>query len=200
MKQQSEEHKRRIGEANKRVAQAKRNIVLEEKVCSLYVSGKSISEVSQETTVPPATVHRWLKRLGVELRKLGDWHRGRKWTEARREHNPEAPQRPEGAPRGYDILTERALGNKSIKSGGYVVVHVGRKQRQYEHILKAEKAIGRRLRRDEVVHHINCIRSDNRPENLLICTRSYHLQLHARMRKHPYWAEVERLAKSALIQ
>lgn len=50
-----------------------------------------------------------------------------------------------------------------------------------EHMLVAEEKLGRRLRRDEVVHHMNCIKLDNRPDNLLVMTRKAHRALHAQL-------------------
>ena len=50
-----------------------------------------------------------------------------------------------------------------------------------EHVLKVEKAMGRRLQKGEVVHHINGDKADNRNKNLLVSTRSFHNWLHSRM-------------------
>lgn len=47
-----------------------------------------------------------------------------------------------------------------------------------QHRLVAEKMIGRPLRNNEVVHHINGIKTDNRPENLLVMTRGEHSAYH----------------------
>ena len=50
-----------------------------------------------------------------------------------------------------------------------------------EHIIVAEKTLGRYLIDGEVVHHINGKKDDNRPENLLvILNQSEHLKLHWR--------------------
>lgn len=48
-----------------------------------------------------------------------------------------------------------------------------------EHQAVAEGKIGRPLRSDEVVHHVNGDKLDNRPENLAVMTRSEHMRLHA---------------------
>ena len=48
----------------------------------------------------------------------------------------------------------------------------------YEHHVVAMAILGRALRDDEVVHHRNGVRDDNRPENLEITNRSDHAREH----------------------
>lgn len=45
----------------------------------------------------------------------------------------------------------------------------------YDHVLEAEKMLGRRLTDEEVVHHIDRNRSNNRPDNLMVfdCGKSH---------------------------
>lgn len=50
----------------------------------------------------------------------------------------------------------------------------GRPKYKYEHRIVMEKIIGRELTVNEVVHHKNGIKTDNRPENLELLTKNTH--------------------------
>lgn len=69
-----------------------------------------------------------------------------------------------------------------LNGAGYQVTYgSGLRKYRITHRIIAEKALGRPLKKGEVVHHINLNKADNRPSNLLICTGTYHRMLHYRM-------------------
>lgn len=54
----------------------------------------------------------------------------------------------------------------------------GQDEYVYEHILIAEKMLGRSLKKREVVHHLDLDKSNNRLANLLVLSKSMHAKLH----------------------
>jgi len=53
----------------------------------------------------------------------------------------------------------------------------------YEHRLIAEEVLGRFLQKNEIVHHINRNRADNREKNLLVLTKNHHGLLESKNRQ-----------------
>ncbi len=71
----------------------------------------------------------------------------------------------------------------SVSLGTYRGVHAGYKRYRPEHVVIAERIIGKHLPDGAVVHHVNRNPVDNRPSNLVICeNNSYHMHLHSRQR------------------
>lgn len=80
-------------------------------------------------------------------------------------------------------------GGRHELANGYVVVlcpehpNCDTRGYVYEHRRVMEQVIGRYLTKEEVVHHVNEVKNDNRPENLrLLPNQRAHLALHRAMR------------------
>lgn len=82
---------------------------------------------------------------------------------------------------------------KSFIDNGYIRVliplkdQVGNNKYAMQHRLVMERHLGRKLKDDEVVHHKNHNRSDNRISNLQVMTHSEHSYHHIR-KKNGRWS------------
>lgn len=141
---------------------------LDEKVRHLYLIEKlGIKSVSERLSSNFGLVQRRLKRMGILRSKSegvkiayeqGRFRPGGHWT---REKNP------------------RWKGGRRIRSDGYVGLLKPEHPRAHkgevlEHIVVWEEAHQETVPKGWIIHHLNGIRSDNRPENLVAMSRNKH--------------------------
>lgn len=82
-----------------------------------------------------------------------------------------------------ETLLKRANGDGFICNGYSAKQSNGVKK--FDHVLIAEKALGKELPFNAVIHHVNENKMDNSNANLVICKdRAYHNYLHARTRAY----------------
>ena len=85
-------------------------------------------------------------------------------------------KRCEGQFKGLNNTVQSYQGG-TISQNGYKYIKIDGGQRE-EHRIVMERIVGRPLTSEELVHHKNGNKLDNRPENLVIMTRSEHQKLH----------------------
>lgn len=149
-----------------------------------YLSGKSIPDLEGEFGIPRSTLHHRLKKAGL-LRnrsdavrlakpKLGSGFRGKRRTFT---HAHRQAIKASAIARG--IETSVGL---SKKADGYVEYTRGENKGRSVHVVIMEERIGRRIRDDECVHHVDGNPSNNEIDNLALMTRAAHALLHVRER------------------
>lgn len=156
-----------------------------------------IHEIAENLEVSVGSVFNYLKMYGIPTRKamtertkwrLSAVRKGKSSPKKGCHLSEETKRKISESHKG--IVTRPSLygGHKKKRDDGYIKVYVpnhpyaSKDGYVMEHILAMEKQIGRYITRDEVVHHINHVRDDNRIENLRLMTFKEHASLHMKER------------------
>lgn len=161
-----------------------------------YISGMTINAIGAAHEIPPRTIHSWLVRVGVPRRKGGtpkgykfSEERNRKIGEKRKGFRMTAEQRKrisEARESQYNGLN--GYGHTKPQNNGYILAYCPKHPNAHKdgyvlmHTVVMEQHLGRYLTKDEVAHHINHNRQDNRIENLLLMNRKEHMAMHMKER------------------
>ena len=144
-------------------------------------------EIAERIGRSPAAVRAWRRKIG-----LPRYQKHKRWTRDETDLLKSNLQRP--LSELYALFPDRPRASVHAKAGSLGRRRLSRKGHTYrfgykstlsrggkkvwEHRSVAEGMIGRPLRREEVVHHINYIRHDNRPANLdVLESRSAHARI-----------------------
>jgi len=116
-----------------------------------------------------------------EYRKhMSEAHRGKPSHWTGRHHSPESIEKMRAAHRVHGERQADPRGYVFILAPDHPHAHFGRVP---EHRLVMERHLGRYLADNEVTHHVNFDKSDNRVENLRVMTVSEHKSLHAKVNR-----------------
>lgn len=150
----------------------------EEQLYDAYVNkGMSQYECAELFGTSQKVVWRAMKKMGIKARKAAkrdqfgeknsSWKGGRILVGATTPEGYRIASDTRGKKKYYMVLCRS---HPNANKYGYV----------FEHIKVALESAGReKLEKDECVHHINCIKTDNRSENLQICSKAKHRDYHA---------------------
>ena len=174
------------------------NIFPIEDIVLLYQFRLTMKQIAEMCHCAPSQIAIRLKKAGVVARGREDYPVTEKQREARRRNghkhlgmvrSEETRRRISEVKRHYRKRDDYEFGgHEKHDDNGYIKVFcpdhpcASKEGFVLKHRLVMEQAIGRHLRPDEVVHHINHVRDDNRIENLMLMTASEHNALHARER------------------
>lgn len=174
------------------------NKVDKDTLYEMYViRGKPMHEVANDLDISTGTVYYYLKKYGIKIRtkseafsslKAKGWKYPESAKETTRKKNTGRVFSEETKKKMSESKKMGGIGHKKKRTDGYIYVYFPDHPKStkggyiMEHDLIMECLIGRHLKDNEVVHHINSNRSDNRKENLKLMTFEEHCRYHMKKR------------------
>lgn len=163
-----------------------------EELNKMYFLGYSMQEIAYYMNMSVGKIHKYFHIYNIKPRnrvkdneftkkKISNANKGKK--------NAFGSKRTEEQKKRLsEIKTKKGIGHKKNRKDGYVSIYFPDHPKSnidgyiMEHDLIMECFIGRWLNDDEVVHHKNKIKNDNRIENLQLMTIREHASFHAKER------------------
>jgi hypothetical protein len=163
----------------------------EQKAIQLFKEGYRRKEIMSLLGVPYSTLCRWFQenklQANTSYKFLKVYRENTQCPVCNKEFLPKARRREKNGPLIYQKYCSQECqkyGRRKWRSrAGYALNYEKYNGHRvfYSHTIKAERALGRKLGKNEVVHHIDGDKSNDKNSNLLICPRGYHKWLHDRM-------------------
>lgn len=158
---------------------------LDEKIVELYTKMK-LKDLAELLGISVSSLKSKARKLGVKKYSSSPWSeqeiiflrenfptKGGKWCSERLDRGFHATHK-----MAAKLGIEMKHVYESVSRHGYIVDTSDRNNKILKHRKVMEEHLGRKLTSDEIIHHINGDKLDNRIENLEITTRSEHIKMH----------------------
>ncbi len=164
----------------------------DEQICNMYVEEHmAMNKIAKELNISVGKVYNRLKFMNITSRALKDYPTSEKVIRHITALGKACKGRKVSAEtkaKQSQAMFKGGIGHKKVRNDGYVSIYFPEHPKSnnegyiMEHILVMECNIGRHLKDDEVVHHRNHNRADNRLINLQLMTFKEHAALHMKER------------------
>lgn len=158
---------------------------------------KSMNDIAKKHNIAIGTVYNYIKLYNIPSRKhltkgakkrISIANKGRVSSRKGIKLSEETKIKISESHKGKYKNPSKHGGHLKHRKDGYIYVYYPNNENAnkdgyvMEHILVMQQHIGRNLKDDEVVHHINKKRNDNRIENLKLMTFKEHARFHMKER------------------